>query len=134
MVNGSQRRGMAYIMRRTTSRAASGLGAGRLQTPSHPRTRRDHHKGNPGKGTPVESSDAEIGPVTTSGGGRKPEPEVDYLSNIISDPRSRISLREIADRAGGNKRGLRIRSSADIEKDFELPSYARVENMFPGID
>ena len=29
MVNGSQRRGMAYIMRRTTSRAASGLGARR---------------------------------------------------------------------------------------------------------
>ena len=36
----------------------------------------------------------------------------------------------IADRAGGNEGGLRIRSSADIEKDFELPSYARVENMF----
>ena len=36
----------------------------------------------------------------------------------------------IADSAGGNEGGLRIRSSADIEKDFELPSYARVENMF----
>ena len=36
----------------------------------------------------------------------------------------------ITDRAGGNEGGLRIRSSADIEKDFELPSYARVENMF----
>ena len=31
----------------------------------------------------LPNADAEIGPVPTSGGGRKPEPEVDYLSNIL---------------------------------------------------
>ncbi len=31
----------------------------------------------------LPDADAEIGPVPTSGGGRKPEPEVDYLSNIL---------------------------------------------------
>ncbi|MDD3554773.1 MAG: type I restriction endonuclease subunit R [Deltaproteobacteria bacterium] len=31
----------------------------------------------------LEDQDAEIGPVPTSGGGRKPEPELDQLSNII---------------------------------------------------
>lgn len=31
----------------------------------------------------LEDKDAEIGPVPTSGGGRKPEPELDLLSNII---------------------------------------------------
>lgn len=31
----------------------------------------------------LEDQDAEIGPVPTSGGGRKPEPELDRLSNII---------------------------------------------------
>ena len=67
-----------------------------------------------------------------------PAPLSDSLSSpsMVSEPRigGRGSqepdlAREIADRAGGNKRGLRIRSSADIEKDFELPSYARVENI-----
>ncbi len=32
---------------------------------------------------PCRIEDAEIGPVPTSGGGRKPEPELDQLSNII---------------------------------------------------
>jgi type I restriction enzyme, R subunit len=32
---------------------------------------------------PMPDSDAEIGPVPTSNGGRKPEPELDRLSNII---------------------------------------------------
>ena len=31
----------------------------------------------------LPDQDAEIGPVPTSGGGRKPEPELDQLSNII---------------------------------------------------
>ena len=31
----------------------------------------------------LSDKDAEIGPVPTSGGGRKPEPELDHLSNII---------------------------------------------------
>jgi len=31
----------------------------------------------------LADQDAEIGPVPTSGGGRKPEPELDHLSNII---------------------------------------------------
>jgi type I restriction enzyme, R subunit len=31
----------------------------------------------------LPDTDAEIGPVPTEGGGRKPEPEMDYLSNII---------------------------------------------------
>ena len=31
----------------------------------------------------LQDQDAEIGPVPTSGGGRKPEPELDQLSNII---------------------------------------------------
>jgi type I restriction enzyme R subunit len=31
----------------------------------------------------VPDEDAEIGPVPTSGGGRKPEPELDHLSNIL---------------------------------------------------
>jgi type I restriction enzyme R subunit len=31
----------------------------------------------------LPDSDAEIGPVPTTGGGHKPEPEMDYLSNII---------------------------------------------------
>lgn len=31
----------------------------------------------------LPDDDAEIGPVPTSGGGRKPEPELDHLSNII---------------------------------------------------
>ena len=33
----------------------------------------------------LEDSDAEIGPVPTSGGGGKPEPELDRLSNIIAE-------------------------------------------------
>ena len=31
----------------------------------------------------LPDADGEIGPVPTSGGGRKPEPEIDYLSNIL---------------------------------------------------
>ena len=31
----------------------------------------------------LPDADSEIGPVPTDGGGRKPEPEMDYLSNII---------------------------------------------------
>ena len=31
----------------------------------------------------LPDADAEIGPVPASGGGRKPEPEIDYLSNIL---------------------------------------------------
>lgn len=31
----------------------------------------------------LADQDAEVGPVPTSGGGRKPEPELDQLSNII---------------------------------------------------
>jgi type I restriction enzyme R subunit len=33
----------------------------------------------------LSDADAEIGPVPTSGGGRKPEPELDRLSNILRD-------------------------------------------------
>ena len=33
----------------------------------------------------LEDSDAEIGPVPTSGGGGKPEPELDRLSNIVAE-------------------------------------------------
>ena len=38
---------------------------------------------------PLPDADAEIGPVPTSGGGRKPEPEVDYLSNILKTDMTR---------------------------------------------
>ena len=31
----------------------------------------------------LPDADAEIEPVPTSGGGRKPEPELDHLSNIL---------------------------------------------------
>lgn len=31
----------------------------------------------------LQDADSEIGPIPTSGGGRKPEPELDHLSNII---------------------------------------------------
>lgn len=30
-----------------------------------------------------QDTDSEIGPIPTGGGGRKPEPELDHLSNII---------------------------------------------------
>ena len=33
----------------------------------------------------LPDADAEIGPVPTSGGGRKPEPELDRLSNILKN-------------------------------------------------
>ena len=33
----------------------------------------------------LEDADAEIGPVPTSAGGRKPEPELDRLSNILRE-------------------------------------------------
>ena len=33
----------------------------------------------------LEDSDSEIGPVPTSAGGGKPEPELDLLSNIVGE-------------------------------------------------
>ncbi len=87
----------------------------------------------------LPDQDAEIDPVPTSGGGRKPEPELDLLSNILksfnelfgnidwkdADKIRRVIAEEIpgkvaADKAYQNARQHSDRQNARIEHDKAL--------------
>ncbi len=87
----------------------------------------------------MPDQDAEIGPVPTSGGGAKPEPELDRLSNILkafndqfgnidwtdADRVRRLITEEIpaqvaADKAYQNARRHSDRQNARIEHDKAL--------------
>src|SRR5690606_1201232 len=87
----------------------------------------------------LPDEDAEIGPVPADGGGKKPEPELDYLSNVIkvfndlfgsipwmdSDRVERMVTAEIpakvdADPAYQNARKNSDKANARIEHDKAL--------------
>jgi len=86
----------------------------------------------------MPDADAEIGPVPMSGGGRKPEPELDHLSNIIkafneqfgklfADPKrmeqritEEIPTKVSADRAYQNAKKHSDKQNARIEHDKAL--------------
>ena len=55
--------------------------------------------------------------------------KVEALSDAYANWTSDVDARTTS-RAGGNEGGSRIRSSEDIMKDFELPSYARLTELF----
>jgi type I restriction enzyme, R subunit len=87
----------------------------------------------------LPDEDAEVGPVPTSGGGKKPEPELDYLSNILkvfndqfgsiewkdADKIRQVIAEEIpakvaADKAYQNARKNSDKQNARIEHDKAL--------------
>ena len=79
---------------------------------------------------PLPDEDAEIGPVPTEGGGQKPEPEMDLLSDIVKDFNHRFGNIEWKDQDEINKvlsEGYRTRHS--LVRPRPLACRGRIQDL-----